>query len=107
MSGPFGKTYIYVISEGDPAGPVKIGRSTSPFMRVIELQCGNPRQLSVEKMWEIPKHRLAYAIEHAIYAALERGDPRRGGEWFQLSVKAAIYLVDEHCQRVLQPAEFA
>jgi hypothetical protein len=88
-----GKTYIYIISEGE-AGPVKIGRSRNPDFRLADLQIGNPRKLRLFCTWEIEKHGIAYRLEEWIYKTLRPSSIYCGGEWFGISEVVAEQVVD-------------
>ena len=87
----FDKTYyaswVYVMAEEkSPQGPIKIGRSDTPAIRLKNLQAANPQILAIWAMipttvpedLELAAHRLLHA--NRIHA----------GEWFNVSVYEAV-----------------
>jgi hypothetical protein len=68
-----GPNFVYFIQED--GGAVKIGQAHDPLGRAAELQCGNPRPLTVRcallATWETERH----LHDHWRYASIR-------GEWF-------------------------
>jgi hypothetical protein len=71
--------YLYIITDGEFQ---KIGIAGNPHSRLKELQTGNPRKLSVLKMFE---HEDAQRLEVAFHHLMDSG--RQQGEWFRMTEK--------------------
>lgn len=80
------ESYVYVIA-ARPEGPVKIGYSTSPSKRAAQLQTGHAEKLRVYHAEPFTPER-APLFEKLIHKTVNH--KRRSGEWFDLSVAAAI-----------------
>ena len=65
--------FVYFIQDG--GGSVKIGKAFNPVGRLAELQCGNPRPLSLRHVVLAAEH-----TEAALHAAWRHA--RGLGEWF-------------------------
>lgn len=77
--------HVYVI--GAEVGPVKIGLSWNPEMRLSELQTGNPYPLKI--FGTIPvKNHLSAEVERRVHAIFAKC--RMSGEWFSCSPDAAL-----------------
>ena len=76
--------YLYVIGPSRD-GPLKIGVAERPERRLIELQVGNPKQLSLYWVYPCP-HGLVH--EQLMHRLLARH--RLSGEWFDLPVEKVI-----------------
>lgn len=84
--------FVYFIQE-EAGGPVKVGKATDPYHRLVSLQCGNPRRLIVRRVILAAEH-----TESDIHAAL--ADRQVGGEWFGDGFEDAILaLAEEICRR--------
>lgn len=77
---------VYVISV--PNGPVKIGSSGSPALRLRSLQTGFPTELKLHHQQQSTDAHLAERAAHYILR-----EKRLHGEWFDVSVDAAIAAV--------------
>jgi Meiotically up-regulated gene 113 len=82
--------FIYVIAARDE-GPCKIGFSNSPEERLKQLQTGHPEQLVLRHTVEL-EAKQGKLLERMIHKTLKH--QRSVGEWFNLSVDAAIGEVD-------------
>lgn len=69
------RTWLYAFQAGDD-GPIKIGTTCDPSVRLATLQTGNPYRLHPIACW-----RDHPEIERALHA--EFADVRLEGEWFQ------------------------
>lgn len=75
--------YVYIVQqwEGDGIrGPLKIGIAEDPDLRLAELQCGNPRRLSVIARFPFLSRELAFAREQWLHRKFHHLNIR--GEWF-------------------------
>lgn len=79
-------SYVYVIA-ASPEGPVKIGHSVDPNRRRDQLQTGHAEKLRVYHA-EPFETRRASLFEKIIHKTINH--KRRSGEWFDLTVDAAI-----------------
>jgi hypothetical protein len=59
---------------------VKIGSAYRPDLRLLELQCGNPRELWLEAQYDFGWRERARAVEFAVHSELAAQRVR--GEWF-------------------------
>ena len=84
---------LYVIAEGE-FGPCKIGFADRMGHRLSNLQAGNHRELTVFYEQETPpNYRMAERIAHS-----RAGYKNRiRGEWFNVTVVAAISAVKQAC----------
>jgi hypothetical protein len=80
--------YIYVISES-PAGPVKIGISSNPGARIVELQTGNHRPLSLVYVSPGLSRSDVLSLERSMHASF--AEDRISGEWFDVIPRHAVY----------------
>lgn len=78
------KGFVYLVAEAEE-GPVKIGRSSDYWKRLKEIQIGNPRPLRLKALLYT---RECEVIEAQVHDRL--GRRRIRGEWFDVSVPAAI-----------------
>ncbi|MER8615990.1 GIY-YIG nuclease family protein [Mesorhizobium sp. M1409] len=76
---------VYIVAH-DPAGPVKIGKSTFLSVRLDGLQTGNPSQLYVFAAF-LASHGQIRLMEARTHAALQGA--RLRGEWFAMPVDEA------------------
>lgn len=76
-------SFVYIISDSE-AGPVKIGRSNSPFTRKGGLQVGNPSTLYV---FATIQCKDAEDVERRLHLRFVNRHIR--GEWFSVSPKEA------------------
>lgn len=82
-------TYIYVI--GTQGNLQKIGYAADPAKRLAQLQTGNPEKLFLHYKIPVPDTR-ARLVEQRIHKEINY--KRTMGEWFKLSPKEAIDLLD-------------
>jgi hypothetical protein len=82
-------TYIYIIGNRDSLQ--KIGYAINPAKRLKQLQTGNPEELFLHHKIEVPDDR-ARLIEQHIHREINY--KRTKGEWFKLSPKEAIALLN-------------
>lgn len=80
------ETYIYVIGASEE-GPVKIGYSADPSVRVRKLQTGHVEKLRIFYTQAVSENAVRKA-ERQIHTTI--GYLRIRGEWFNLSVNDAI-----------------
>jgi hypothetical protein len=80
------ESYIYVIA-ASPEGPVKIGHSRQPEKRLKQLQTGHSEKLILFHKEPILLESARNA-EQDIHAQI--GYRRKVGEWFTVSVEAAV-----------------
>jgi hypothetical protein len=78
--------FVYVMKCG--AGPVKIGGSNVPSIRMREVQTGNPYPVTIEALF---KTNRASAVESRTHKFLAK--KRMCGEWFDVSVDEAVEAV--------------
>ncbi len=85
--------FLYAIAE-DRSGPCKIGYAADPHKRLVDLQIGNPRKLS-----------LVWSVETEHYRRAERFAHRRAGlmhhirgEWFSVDIVKAKEAVIFGCE---------
>lgn len=80
---------LYLISEG-PCGPIKVGLSTNPRSRLLDLQIGNPRPLRILATYKMEREEV-YRAERFLHEELEVMFPRRlVGEWFDISEESIL-----------------
>jgi hypothetical protein len=79
---------VYVIREQDSDRPVKIGWAIKPKSRLVHLQIGNPRKLAIAHLRECSCEEEARGVERTCHAKFNSS--RLSGEWFDVSVAAAI-----------------
>jgi hypothetical protein len=87
-------TFLYVISEGD-SGPVKIGVSSNPEYRLVALQTGNPRPLSLFWTKRFGRRSAAFDVEREAHVFMS--DMRQAGEWFDADPKTAVACIVGGC----------
>lgn len=85
--------YLYVIGESD-SGPCKIGFADRVEHRLITLQSGNPRRLTLYFRLESDNYRMAEKI--AKHRAGKAGKLIRG-EWFEVTAREAERIVKQAC----------
>ena len=76
---------LYIVSEGTEW--FKIGRSVNPRNRLIYMQSGNPRKLSLIKTFRVEYWRIN-AIEFRAHSFFKHCE--RHGEWFKTDKATAI-----------------
>lgn len=90
-----GNHYIYIIAprrgDGYYAKPVKVGIARDPHRRLREIQTGHPSELQVAVTFAMPSQSIARKIEHAFHTV--QADKRTRGEWFDISVTEAVWLM--------------
>jgi hypothetical protein len=80
------KVYLYVI--GCLNGPVKVGISSSPYVRMMSFQTGCP--LKLELLHAEPMRNRAHALLHERMFHDVYEQDRIQGEWFSLHPELAI-----------------
>lgn len=95
-----GKNYVYFIYEGYPnnldgVNIFKMGFSVDPNKRILNLQTGNMRQLSIYRVIECPNRKFARAIEYVLHKNYISYNNR--GEWFHISPQE----IDKTCGLVI------
>lgn len=90
-------TYVYVIAEAGTQF-LKIGVARNPNTRILELQTGNPRKLSLEFYQAVPTKRRAQQVEYRAHGSLMKW--RAVGEWFECPIIEAVYAVQAACNFV-------
>lgn len=82
--------FLYVVGNGTPGTPVKIGITNDLTKRIDGLQTGHPYKLRPILSIELPKDivRLAETMCHELLEA-----DRLHGEWFSTSPEEAVALV--------------
>ena len=73
---------LYIVAES-PAGPCKVGFGANPKSRLMDLQIGNPRQLTIASLWkrgDLSADRCERLMHHLLAKHAMRG------EWFDISV---------------------
>lgn len=83
--------FVYFIQDGDD-GPVKIGKALNPASRLAELQCGNPRPLTLRAVV-----LAAIDTESSLHAMWRFACMR--GEWFGGDDQHTIIALAVQCQR--------
>lgn len=91
--------HVYFIQSGGQSGPLKIGVSANPLLRLRELQQGNPDRLEI--IGTMPGNRRLERAYHELHDHI-----RIRGEWFaaepELLESIALGCVDS---RVVLPCE--
>lgn len=82
-------TYIYVI--GTQGNLQKIGYAADPNKRLAQLQTGNPERLYLHHKIPVPDSR-ARLVEKHIHKEISY--KRATGEWFKLTPKEAVDLLN-------------
>ena len=77
-------TSLYIVSEAT-YGPVKVGITDHLNKRVSNLQCGNPRRLSLHCSFEFASRQDAEDVERATLIAFRIKKLWLGGEWISAS----------------------
>lgn len=85
---------------------VKVGVSNDPHSRLTSLQIGNPRELYIEGLIEVPgadkNPDLDYEVERRIHNSLRHRGER--GEWFTLPAYKSYVILDAY-DATLKPEE--
>lgn len=81
------RSFVYVIQWGDD-GPVKIGCAAEPSLRLLDLQCGNWRELHLRAA--VPCRDPIY-FERLSHALAAKHNIR--GEWFDMNPIEAVEVV--------------
>lgn len=77
--------FIYAIChmrDGVMTGPVKVGISQAPHIRLRELQVGSPYKLAISVCILLDHRKFARDVESAVHASME--NVRLNGEWFDI-----------------------
>jgi len=75
-------SYIYLIKSGTGrCAPIKIGIASNPDKRILELQIGNPKLLTLVCKMKASSRKHAEHIEHSLHKYFNRVHIR--GEWFR------------------------
>ena len=95
----FAKIYgwhVYVVTELGAADFSKIGTAGVPANRLMGLQNGNPRRLTVAGLWHFKSRQEAMQVEKAAHKRLaEKRIPQR--DWFACSADDLVAAVCELC----------
>jgi len=104
---------VYVIGTHQD-GPVKIGLTSQIVSRVLTLQIGNPDRLKIfgarfaskvrNDTIRTPSLRACFrfgaeALERLVHAQLDEFDLRLIGEWFDISAKEALQVIEKVSQK--------
>lgn len=81
--------FVYFIQDG--GGSVKIGKAHHPISRLAELQCGNPRPLTLRHV-VLANQTTEQELHHAWWFA------RVSGEWFGDGAQATILKLAQEAQ---------
>jgi len=84
--------HIYIIATYTK-GPVKIGFSHHPPSRLKEIQTGNPDKLRLCGSLSFKKKIEVELIEKIIHSHLKDNNLYKRGEWFNISVKTALSIL--------------
>ena len=84
--------HIYIIA-AYTKGPVKIGFSHHPPSRLKEIQTGNPDKLRLCGSLSLNKKIEVELIEKIIHSHLKDNNLHLRGEWFNISVKTALSIL--------------
>lgn len=84
--------HIYIIATYTK-GPVKIGFSHHPPSRLKEIQTGNPDKLRLCGSLSFKKKIEVELIEKIIHSHLKDNNLYIRGEWFNISVKTALSIL--------------
>lgn len=80
--------HVYVIKQDGDHGPVKIGMARSPQRRLLSLQTGNHRKLTIAHAHPCSDKRVARRIEGTVHDMLNQHAV--AGEWYAVSVRVAV-----------------
>ncbi len=86
-------TKVYVIHEVDAPGVCKIGVAGDLAKRLMYLQCGTWRRLTIAFASEVPTKASAHAVERVVHQYLAVHHVR--GEWFRVTPDHANQAVAE------------
>lgn len=79
--------YLYVISDADRPGIVKIGYAADPHSRVRKLQTGNAGTLVLHHAEQVPRS-FARALEKSLHRDMHHRHVK--GEWYRMTVTEAV-----------------
>ena len=85
--------YVYVIA-ALKRGPVKIGFSNNPYVRLKELQTGNPQKLFILGTLGFKDKYPAELVEKLLHQHLTNNNVRAEGEWFYINIKTALLMLE-------------
>ena len=94
--------YVYLIAHvenGELSSPIKVGVTKSLDARLRSLKTGNPKPLAYAFAFEVPNREIAGFLEGAFHHT--QSDARLEGEWFNMSVRAALARMCLHLDMVL------
>jgi len=101
-------TYVYVM--GSEGGPVKVGISTNPDIRLVQLKAGCCFPITVFFRAPIAERSTAYRIEQTFHRVYR--EYQRYGEWFNIDaeqaiegIETAIELEQHFCGQDIQPVD--
>lgn len=98
------KCFIYIVCEnGIEEGPVKVGISQSPSIRLMGLQSGCWNKLTVYHTFLLDNKGEAAKIEAAFHAAFN--ELRMCGEWFGITPQRAIAAINTYLNTGVFDAE--
>lgn len=83
------QNYLYVIGPQD--GPVKIGYTSDPHARLMNLQTGHDQTLKIHYLREVDADKVA-VMEKIVHRQLSYRKIR--GEWFNVSAEDAQLQID-------------
>jgi hypothetical protein len=81
--------YVYIIAPVAAESPVKIGIATSPWLRLLDLQCGSPVPLRLVEIYGHDRRSDSAALERRFHQ--HHAAARLHGEWFDVTVDDANY----------------
>jgi len=76
----FTPTFVYFIHDGSY---LKVGKSDNPEKRLLQLQTGNPRVLTLLRSIKCASQKEGFALENSVHQKLK--PYRCRGEWFEVS----------------------
>ncbi len=90
------QTVVYVAAPQQSLRPVKIGMTDDPTKRLNTLQTGNPNTLTIVAIAKLTRAQ-AVAVERSAHIHFK--DDRMTGEWFDISLDQAAYIVGRLAQK--------
>jgi hypothetical protein len=88
-----GGAFVYVISDFTGT-EVKIGKATSPQLRLATLQTGNPNKLFIHRAFFFFEISTTESVESASHIGASRAFKRLQGEWFRCSPYEAYKVIE-------------
>lgn len=83
-------SHVYVVQEA--SGPCKIGVGRNAAWRLVDLQVGNPRKLTLVAVYHTNNRIDALEIEEAVLVHFYQNKVR--GEWLNVDPKSIINFIE-------------